>query len=251
MLPATPYSAQGYPPAGRQWLHFGDPKLDEAIASLSQEMHSNLAQKRQPMHHFHLERLQYNDMAPRPVEPPPPQAPTHYQMDSDNEEEPARDAAEISEPSGMRRFAKEYAWPITRDIVAPAMGDMAVSGLKGAAWLTGKALWTVVDILGALGGGEQAEQETSALGYGSSAAALGNGGGASSSSDEPEVERLAKKTKTALMEEIYKQPGWANLFGMTDSRGYTKEDKGGWRRKMRDMSQHDLAEILVKLERGS
>ena len=53
------------------------------------------------------------------------------------------------------------------------------------------------------------------------------------------------------MEDIYRQPGWAHLFGRTDSRGYTKDDKNEWRQKMRDMSNHDLAEILVQLKSNS
>jgi hypothetical protein len=160
---------------------------------------------------------------------------------------------------GIKHVAKDYAWPITRDIVAPAMGDMAVSGLTGAAWLTGKTFWTAWDVLQALGVGGGAPSNggsgVQALGDGSSPGALGYGGSSSSSSSsssggghEEEVKKLSKKSKTALMEEIYKQPGWAHLFGRTDSRGYTKDDKGEWRKKMKDMSQEDLAKILVELE---
>jgi hypothetical protein len=81
---------------------------------------------------------------------------------------------------------------------------------------------------------------------------LGGGSGSSSGSHEEEVKRLASKsTKTGLMEEIYQKPGWAHLFGRTDSRGYTKDDKNEWRKKMRDMSKEDLAKVLIELESQS
>ena len=53
------------------------------------------------------------------------------------------------------------------------------------------------------------------------------------------------------MEEIYQKPGWAHLFGRTDSQGYTKDDKNEWRKKMRDMSKEDLAKVLIELESQS
>ena len=261
MLAATPYIPQGYPPIGKQWVQFGDPKLDEAFASISHEMHANLSQKKKDWHQMHMDRLQQQSLAPPPDQPPPP-PPQHFKIqDPEEEGEDYQDAmSEADEgPSKMHRLAKgikhvakDYAWPITRDIVAPAMGDMAVSGLTGAAWLTGKTFWTVWDVLRALGGTQSdGSSGAPALGDGSSHEALGYGGSSSSSSGgshEEEVKKLSKKSKTALMEEIYTKPGWAHLFGRTDSRGYTKDDKGEWRKKMKDMSQEDLAKILVELE---
>lgn len=272
MLPATPYREQSYPPAGRQWPQFGDPKLDQAFASLTQEMRANLAEKRDGMHQIHMERLRHMNLAaPAPASPPlapqtpPTRGPTHYYIyqrsDRPEQQEEFHDAEEGPEPpgpsnaqrlaKGLKHVAKEYVWPITRHVVAPAMGKLGVHGLTGAAWLIGKSFWTLWDVLEALGpfGDSSPDYDPGpagpALGGPESYGALGNGGHAE------EVERLAKKTKGGLMEEIYQQPGWARLFGRTDSRGYTNDDKNEWRQKMRDMSNHDLAEILVKLKSRS
>ena len=261
MLSATPYKEQGYPPRGRQRPRFGDPKLDEAMASISQEMHSNLTQKKLDWRQIHMDHLKQMGLSPAIADAPrsAPRGPMRYQMDDNSETEEYQDAMETPEmeaPSKMQRMArgasrvaKDYVWPVTRDIVAPAMGDMAMGGLSGAAWLTGKAFWTVFDVLQALGVETPPDEDggTPSIGYDDPHGALGNGASSSSNPREEEVERLSKKSKTALMEEIYKKPGWASLFGRTDSKGYTKDDKGTWRQKMRDMSQRDLAEVLVQL----
>ena len=82
MLPADVYKPRTYPPPGPQWPRFGDKQLDVAFASLTEEMHSNLAQKQSHVNQLHKERLEklgYN----RPPPPAPPPTPTteNYNLD--------------------------------------------------------------------------------------------------------------------------------------------------------------------------
>ena len=71
MLRVAPYREQGYPPGGWQWVQFGDPKLDEAFTSISEDMHTNLAQKKKDWQMIHMDRLEQKGLAPTQRPPPP------------------------------------------------------------------------------------------------------------------------------------------------------------------------------------
>ena len=77
----------------------------------------------------------------------------------------------------------------------------------------------------------------------SSSAPLSSGEGYGES-----FEDLSKRGKGYLVEEIYKQPGWARMFGREDSRGYTTDETTEFRKKLSKMSPKDLAEVLTKLK---
>ena len=118
---------------------------------------------------------------------------------------------------GVKRVTKNYAWPFTRDILAPAAGDVAVEMAKGtasaAAWLVGKSFWSLADIIWALnkesGGDLQDEESGGSSSSGGGPARIGNG----SSSADDDVDELAERGKGYLTERIYQQLGWARMFG--------------------------------------
>ena len=279
MLPPDQYRKWTYPPPGRQWLQFGDKQLNQAIDSISKEAHDAMTARREGMRQVHVDYLERNNYfpvaapqrtlppSPPPLLPPPPPPPVERFSIADPEdgyqsaeEGPSRTSRMIE---GAKHITKNYAWPFTRDILAPAAGEVAVEVTKGAAWLIGKSIWSLADIIWALNGGggsEPPDEEgeryppigsggSSSSGGGSSnrgqPAGIGNG---SSSTDE-DVDELAKKGKGFLVEEIYKKPGWANLFGREDANGYTNDDVTMFRKKLGKMSPRDLAKVLVSLNR--
>ena len=261
MLPPDQYRKWTYPPPGRQWLQFGDKQLDEAIKSISQEAHDEMTARREPMRQVHVKYLERNNYFPmtRPAQQPPsppPSSPVEHFSIADPEdgyqsaeEGPSRTSRMIE---GAKHVTKNYAWPFTRDILAPAAGDIAVELTKGAAWLVGKSFWSLADIIWALNGdGGSDPPDEAGEGYPSigwtGSSSLGNG----SYDSTDEVDELAKKGKGYLVEEIYKRPGWAHLFGREDSKGYTTDDVTLFRKRLGQMSQRDLAKVLVSLQRGS
>ena len=138
------------------------------MSSLSEEAHANLIHKRGDMHKIHMDRLQKQGLqqhvytAPQyniaDADPPEPQEPDQlatqteeHQSAGEEEEGPSRTAQFVQ---GAKHVAKNYAWPFTRDILAPATGDLAVNLTKGAAWLVGKSVWGLADVIWALNGGD-------------------------------------------------------------------------------------------------
>ena len=57
MLPATVYRPGKYPPS-QKWPQWGDPQLDKAFASLSEEAHAHMLHKHEDMRKFHKARLE-------------------------------------------------------------------------------------------------------------------------------------------------------------------------------------------------
>ena len=247
--------------------------MNQAIDSISKQAHDKMAARREDMQQVHVDYLERNYYFPvaapqrtlPPSPPPPPPVERFSIADPEDgyqsaEEGPSRTSRMIE---GAKHITKNYAWPFTRDILAPAAGEVAVEVTKGAAWLIGKSIWSLADIIWALNAGgrnEPPDEEgeryppigsggSSSSGGGSSnrgqPAGIGNG---SSSTDE-DVDELAKKGKGFLVEEIYKKPGWANLFGREDAKGYTNDDVTMFRKKLGKMSPRDLAKVLVSLNR--
>jgi hypothetical protein len=57
------------------------------------------------------------------------------------------------------------------------------------------------------------------------------------------------KNRGALVEQIYKRPGWARAMGVENSRGYSSEDQSRiLRQKLKQMSRRELARILIHLD---
>ena len=79
MLPATVYRPRKYPP-GPKWPQWGDPQLDKAFASLSEEAHRHMVHKHDDMRNFHKERLEKQGLTQ--VEP------EFYSMNAQTEDEP-------------------------------------------------------------------------------------------------------------------------------------------------------------------
>ena len=276
MLPLDVYRPGTYPP-GPGWPQWGDPNLDKAFRGLSEEANANLMKKREDMRTFHTERLQKQGLqqhvlTPRrqPADQPPWESPEEFYDAEEGEPKqegvfkeealvPTKSGPSTTEKlvkgakhvisEGTKHFVKEYAWPATRDILLPAAADAAVGAAvgatKGAYWLLDKSVWTLIDVLWALGGSnapppEEDEPPHAALGWsgGSSSSSSGGGLGASGPAQEGEEEadELAKKGKGYLVEEIYKQPGWARMFGREDSRGYTTDETHEFRKKLGKMS---------------
>lgn len=224
-----------------------------------------------PVHDSYLEKNNYFSVrAPQqalpPQPPPPPLSPVQHFSIADPEEEEGYQSAEEG-PSrtskmieGAKHVVKNHAWPFTRDILAPAAGDVAVAAAKGtasaAAWLVGKSFWSLADIIWALDrahGSDSPEEEGERyppVGWGGSSSSggpspIGNG------STDDDIDELAKRGKGYLVEEIYKRPGWAHMFGREDANGYTTDDVTMFRKKLGKMSPRDLAKVLVSLNRGS
>ena len=291
MLPADVYRPRTYPPPGWQWPRFGDKQLDRVFASLTEEMHSNLASKHAAMRDIHKGRLEKQGLVPynQPPPPPPPSPVNHFSIEDpedgyhsaeegrNSKEGPSRTSRMIE---GAKHVTKNYAWPLTRDVLvpaagdaavftrdvlAPAAGDVATNLTKGAIWLIGKSIWTAADLIWALSrdsgsyspdtDGEGGGGPIPSIGWGGSSSSAGDGhsglGNGKSSNIDMDVDELAKKGKGYLVEEIYKRPGWAHLFGREDSKGYTTDDVTLFRKRLGKMSQRDLAKVLVQLEKES
>ena len=145
---------------------------------------------------------------------------------------------------GAGYAAKHYAYPFTRDILLPAAGDLALNLTTGAMWLMGKSFWSLADVITAIkdgGDSDSTPQEQNprlALGWGSSS---------STKTKETELEDLSKKSKGYLIEQIYKKPGWARMFGREDANGYTNDETDIFRKRLGRMTSKELAEILLQL----
>ena len=231
-----------------------------------------LEQKREAMRPIHRDRLEKQGLQqialypPTPPRPPPPTPVEQYSIAEPPEEENYQSADEEEQPQGPSRTAralegtknlvKNHAWPFTRDILAPATAEATYHVTKGAAWLLGKSIWTLADILWALNAGKEGGSQPTPDDLGRPALGWGFRGGASSSSAplpsgegyDESYEDLSKRGKGYLVEEIYKQPGWARMFGREDSRGYTTDQTTEFRKKLGKMSPKDLADVLTKLK---
>jgi hypothetical protein len=275
MLPPEQYRKWTYPPPGRGWLQFGDKELNKAIDSISKEAHDAMTVRRDSMREVHdkyLERNNYFSVKAqhKAFPPAPPPSPVEHYSIADPEEtrdpEEGYHSAEEG-PSrtkrmleGAKQVVKNHAWPFTRDILLPAAAEVTVGATKGTAsaavWLASKSFWTLADVLWGLNTGTDIPSDEGEgnlpLGWGDSSGSgdklrIGN----SRSRVVESEDELAKKGKGYLVEEIYKEPGWAHLFGREDSNGYTNDDVTMFRKKLGKMSQRDLAKILVQLQSGS
>ena len=57
------------------------------------------------------------------------------------------------------------------------------------------------------------------------------------------------KSKGALVEEIYKRPGWAAAMGVQNSKGYSSDNQSEiLRNKLKKMDRAELARILIHLD---
>ena len=209
---------------------------------------------------LHEERLQKMGLTPMQViehrpqfysiadQPPTEEEPLEYQEAvEDMEEGPTQTQPE--QPSRMQqagRFVRNHAWPFTRDILAPATMDLAgtVAGslTNAGIYLTKKAAWNLADVLFAIGGAEGGEEEE-APSY-NSYAMLGDG---EDPAEEQKINELAAKGKGWLIEQIYTKPGWMQMFGVADERGYRGSQTAEFRKKLGGMSNHELAKVLMAL----
>lgn len=230
------------------------------MASISQEAHSHFEAKKEEMRQVHNNRLVNLNLVQHQAAPPPlPRSVEHYSIANESDGYQTADEGEEPQqkgPSMASRVAsgiKNHAWPFTRDILAPATGDLAVHLGTGAAWLIGKSFWSLADIIWALNAKPgDAPPETGdtppAIEGGGGYGFLGNGSSSSSSGVNEEEDELSKKSKGYLVEEIYKQPGWARMFGREDARGYTSGETAEFRKKLGKMSSKELAETLTALK---
>jgi len=263
MQPVPAYHPENYPPHGEQWPHFGDPQLDKALASISAEAHTALVKKRVENQPMHMERLQYHNLAPRAsvthvgaAEQPMGETQSDSGFVSAGDAQGEQEEEEPPQSSGIRRMAsgighvvRNYVYPATRDIIAPAMADAAVHGAKGLIWLTGKSAWTAAQLFWVLSGGEGSfpvgDEPPSGSSSSSQHSLTWN-----SEADADEVERLSKKGKGFLVEELYRTKGWRKVFEQEDARGYANDESALFRKKLGQMSKRDLAEVLVKLNKN-
>jgi len=268
MQPVPAYHPQNYPPEGAQWPRFGDPQLDRALASISAEAHAALVRKRVDNQPMHMERLHYHSHALRTPaahegsaeslgaaeQPIETLSDPGYVSAGDAEGE---QEGEASQPSGIRRMAsgighvvRNYVYPATRDIIAPAMADAAVHGAKGLIWLTARSAWTAAQLFMVLNGGEGEFPEFLGDEQSSSSSSARQALTWNSEADADEIERLSKKGKGFLVEELYKTKGWREVFEQEDARGYANDESALFRKKLGQMSKRDLAEVLVKLNKN-
>jgi len=92
----------------------------------------------------------------------------------------------------------------------------------------------------------QGKTSRNAIGGGSGSGAIGWSGNSNKNREE-EVDELSKKPKGYLIEQIYKKPGWARMFGREDSNGYTNDETDVFRKRLGRMKPKELAEILLRL----
>ena len=64
---------------------------------------------------------------------------------------------------------------------------------------------------------------------------------------EQRVNEFAGRGKGWLIEQIYSKPGWMEMFGVVDERGYRNGQTTEFRKKLGGMSTHELAKILMAL----
>jgi hypothetical protein len=229
------------------------------MSSLSQDIHQVLHQKREAMKPLHQERLQQRGLAPMQAiaprtqfysiadQPPVEEAPALEEAPMEDAlEEPAGPGPSEPGPSRLQqagRFVRNYAWPITRDILAPAAGDMAGALTSAGLYLTKKAAWNLADVLFAIGGAEGGD-EGEAYDQAHSHPMLGDG---EDPAQEQRINELASRGKGWLIEQIYSKPGWMQMFGVVDERGYRSNQTSEFRKKLGGMSSHELAKVLMAL----
>ncbi len=161
-------------------------------------------------------------------------------------EEPAGPGPSEPGPSRLQqagRFVRNHAWPFTRDILAPAAGDMAGALTSAGLYLTKKAAWNLADVLFAIGGAEGGD-EGEAYDQAHSYPMLGDG---EDPAQEQRINELAGRGKGWLIEQIYSKPGWMSMFGVVDERGYRSNQTSEFRKKLGSMSTHELARVLMAL----
>ena len=64
---------------------------------------------------------------------------------------------------------------------------------------------------------------------------------------EQRINEFAGRGKGWLIEQIYSKPGWMEMFGVSDARGYRSNQTGEFRKKSGGVSTHELAKILMAL----
>ena len=243
-----------YAPTGSAWIQFGDKQLDRAMSSLSHDMQKTLHQRKEQMKPLHQERLQKMGLDPiQTVEPPtqffsiadhPPMEEPPTEIEAMEEASPAPTMG--PGPSRLQQagqFVRNHAWPFTRDILGPATADLAGQLTNAGLFLTKKAAWNLADVLFAIGGAEvseEGEEPTEATNY----AMIGDG---EDPAQEQRINELAGKGKGWLIERIYSKPGWMEMFGISDERGYRSNQTAEFRKKLGGMSTHELAKILMAL----
>jgi hypothetical protein len=254
MLAADVYRyGQKYPPTGSAWMQFGDNELDRAMSSLSHDIQKALHQRKEVMKPLHQERLQKMGLAPMAIEPrtqfysiadqPPLEEPQEAMEAALETPAPSAPSAGPSRLEQAGRFVRNYAWPITRDILGPATADMAGALTGAGIYLTKKAAWNLADVLFAIGGaeaGEEGEEAAQAHSY----PMLADG---ADPAQEQRVNELAGRGKGWLIEQIYSKPGWMEMFGVVDERGYRNGQTAEFRRKLGSMSTNELAKVLMAL----
>ena len=211
-----------------------------------------------PVHVDYLERNNYFPMVSTP-RPPPQQQPVQFRIEEDDGYYSAEEGQGPSTTSkivqGAKHIAKNYAWPFTRDILGPAAGELAITTATAGACLIGKTFWSLADIIWALNGGEGEPPDDNGgyapIGYGGSSSSSSSSGRIRNGETEEDFDDLSKKGKGYLVEEIYKNKGWAHMFGREDANGYTNDDISMFRKRLTKMNQKDLAKVLIKLKRGS
>ncbi len=212
-----------------------------------------------PLHQERLQRLglepmqavqprtQFFSIADQPPLEEVPQAPMQdAQEDAPMEdalEEPAGPEPSEPGPSRLGRFVRNHAWPFTRDILAPATADMAGALTSAGLYLANKAAWNLADVLFAIGGAE-GRDEGEAYDQAHSYPMLGDG---EDPAQEQRINELASRGKGWLIEQIYSKPGWMEMFGVSDERGYRSNQTAEFRKKLGGMSSHELAKVLMAL----
>ena len=240
-----------YPPTGAVWMQFGDKELDRAMSAISHDFQKAVHQKKEAMRPLHEEKLQKLGLTPmhRPqpqfysiADQPPLEVAT---QDDAPQEEVA--TTEVSEPGPSRlqqagSFVRNHAWPFTRDILGPATADLASHLTKAGLYLAGKTAWNLADVMFAIGGaeGEESEEVPPTRSY----PMLGDG---EDPAQEQRINELAGRGKGWLIEQIYSKPGWLQMFGLADEKGYRGNQTAEFRKKLGGMATHELAKILVAL----
>jgi hypothetical protein len=131
------------------------------------------------------------------------------------------------------QFVRNHAWPLTRDILGPATADLAGQLTNAGLFLTKKAAWNLADVLFAIGGaegGDEGEEPTEATNY----AMIGDG---EDPAQEQRINELAGKGKGWLIERSYSKPGWMEIFGISDERGYRSNRTAEFRQNL-EACQH-------------
>ena len=243
-----------YPPTGAAWMQFGDKELDTAMSAISHDIQKALHQKKEAMRPLHEEKLQKMGLTPMQQpqtqfysiadQPPMEELPSE---DVSPEEMSVYEPPQSTQPGPSRlqqagQFVRNHAWPFTRDILGPAALDLAGQLTKAGIYLAGKTAWNLADVMFALGGAEGGEYEEAPAEQ--SYPMLTDG---EDPAQEQKINELAARGKGWLIEQIYSKPGWMEMFGVSDARGYRSTETAEFRKKLGGMSTHELAKILMAL----